>query len=135
MSTSDQSPRSDRIQAECQDDPEPTPANKMNSVVWGNRELNFIPAPDELTEEIKLPKYAIGDRVSWHPLPSRDFGIITGLEYAPAEHLQAWGWRYIVWLDPDSPSHSCTRTDIAWEEDLLLQSPESASTAIEVNQQ
>ncbi|HEY9626473.1 MAG TPA: hypothetical protein V6C84_04160 [Coleofasciculaceae cyanobacterium] len=69
------------------------------------------------------PKLKIGDRVCWHPLPAQDFGIITGLEYAPAEHLQSWSWKYVVWLDPQSPSREWTQQDSAWEDDLALCKP------------
>ncbi|HEY9697673.1 MAG TPA: hypothetical protein V6D10_10450 [Trichocoleus sp.] len=78
--------------------------------------LNSLPA--DFPHHIPEPKFQLGDRVRWHPLPNEDFGTITGIEYAPADHLNSWGWRYTVWLDAHSPSRNWTMTDIAWEEDL-----------------
>ncbi|HEY9631405.1 MAG TPA: hypothetical protein V6C84_29285 [Coleofasciculaceae cyanobacterium] len=83
--------------------------------------------PNNFPQDLPTPKFKIGDRVCWHPLPAQDFGIITGLEYAPAEHLQGWSWKYVVWLDPQSPSHEWTQQDSAWEDDLTLYTPEPAT--------
>lgn len=70
-----------------------------------------------------LPKFQLGDRVRFVPMPAEDHGIITGLQFAPAEHLQGWAWRYIVWLDDQSPSRAWTCSDLAWEDDLQLLAP------------
>jgi hypothetical protein len=90
--------------------------------------------PDRFPEHTPTPKFGFGNRVYWQPLSSTDFGVITGVEYAPAEHLQSWAWRYVVWLDPQSPSCAWTHTDEAWEEDLELQPLESASGLEEVDE-
>jgi hypothetical protein len=74
---------------------------------------------------ISQPQFKIGDQVCWHPFPTSDFGMITGLEFAPAKHLQSWEWRYTIWLDPRSPSYGWIYTDIAWEQDLKLHSTTS----------
>lgn len=85
----------------------------------------FLTLPEEFPQTSALPKFQLGDRVRFIPLRAEAFGTITGLQYAPAEHLQAWGWRYTLWLDPQSPSHTWTCTDLAWEDDLelLVQAP------------
>lgn len=70
--------------------------------------------PRDFPSSVSVPKYAIGDRVRFIP----DYGIVTGLQYAPAEHLQDWAWRYTLWLDPQSPSRAWTDSDLAWEGDL-----------------
>jgi hypothetical protein len=80
--------------------------------------------PQGFPDGIGSPRFNIGHHVHWNPLPSRDFGIVTGLEYAPADHLQAWSWRYVVRLDPQSPSSAWVLTDTAWEDDLELLMPE-----------
>ena len=69
------------------------------------------------------PKYAIGDRVRLIPMPAEDYGIVTGFQYAPAEHLQDWAWCYTIWLDPQSPSRAWTPSDLAWEADLQRLTP------------
>ncbi|MBD1867204.1 hypothetical protein H6F95_07795 [Cyanobacteria bacterium FACHB-471] len=83
---------------------------------------NFsLQLPAEFPKDILSPKFNLGDRVCWHPLPSQDFGTITGLQYAPAPHLNAWGWQYIIFLSPHSLSSAWVQIDVAWEEDLALQ--------------
>lgn len=67
---------------------------------------------------IQQPMFQLGDRIRWHPRPTADFGIITGLQYTPAPHLNTWAWKYTIWLDLDSPSHAWTTSDTAWEADL-----------------
>ena len=79
--------------------------------------------PRNFPHEISQPKYAIGDRVRFIPVPAEDFGIVTGLQYAPADHLQDWAWRYTIWLDPQSPSYAWTPSDLAWEADLQRLTP------------
>lgn len=74
--------------------------------------------PDSFPNSLSSPTFRIGDRVRFVPLPAEDYGIIVGLQFAPAEHFQGWGWRYIIWLDPQSPSRAWTDSDLAWEGDL-----------------
>ncbi len=70
-----------------------------------------------------MPKYAIGDRIRFVPVPAEDFGIVVGIQLAPAEHLQDWAWRYVIWLDDQSPSRAWTYSDLAWEDDIQLLVP------------
>ncbi|MBD2094073.1 hypothetical protein H6F90_02750 [Trichocoleus sp. FACHB-591] len=91
--------------------------------------------PEGFPHQIPQPRLRIGDRVSWRPLPSQDFGTVTGLQYAPAEHLKSWAWRYLIWLDPQSPSHAWTCTDTAWEADLELLTTDQRNTTLEVGQE
>ncbi len=79
--------------------------------------------PDDFLVRMPSPKFQLGDRVRFVPIPSNDFGIITGLQFAPAEHLEDWTWRYVVWLDDQSPSRAWTCSDLAWEDDLQLLFP------------
>ncbi len=79
--------------------------------------------PQAFPQRLQAPKFNIGDRVRFVPMPAEDFGIITGLQFTPAEHLQDWAWRYVVWLDNQSPSHQWTPSDLAWEDDLQLLAP------------
>lgn len=82
---------------------------------------------DGFPDLVSPPKLKLGDRVRWRPLPAEDFGSIIGIEYAQADHLEGWGWRYTVWLDARSPSSAWTQTDVAWEDDLLLLETEESS--------
>ncbi|XGV96557.1 MAG: hypothetical protein ACAF41_27975 [Leptolyngbya sp. BL-A-14] len=79
--------------------------------------------PKDFPQGVSGPRYAIGDRVRFVPIPAEDYGIITGLQFAPAEHLRNWAWRYVVWLDDQSPSRKWTSSDLAWEDDLQLLAP------------
>jgi len=76
--------------------------------------------PKGFPATVPSPKFQIGDYVRWQPQPTEDFGIITGLHYAPAQPLQSWVWKYTVWLAPSSPSQHWIRSDMAWESDLEL---------------
>lgn len=78
--------------------------------------LNALPA--DFPDHLPAPNFQIGERVQWRPQPTLDFGTITGLQYAPAHHIQTWAWKYIIWLDCHSPSRLWITTDTAWETDL-----------------
>lgn len=77
--------------------------------------------PEGFPSKVPPPKFKLGDQVCWHPRPSKDFGTIIGIQFAPAQHLQKWNWLYVVFLALNSPSRSWVQADLAWEEDLLLQ--------------
>ncbi|MBD2054644.1 hypothetical protein H6F88_01130 [Oculatella sp. FACHB-28] len=79
-----------------------------------------LPLPEKFPHSTSAPKFNLGDQVCWHPLPSQDFGTIVGLQYAPASHLKAWSWRYLILLSPASPSRAWVQADLAWEDDLRL---------------
>ena len=74
--------------------------------------------PEGFPQMSSAPRFQLGDRVRFVPLLAEAYGIIVGLRFAPAEHLQ--GWRYIIWLDLQSPSRVWTSSDLAWEDDLPL---------------
>ena len=78
--------------------------------------LDYLPKGFPAT--VPAPKFQIGDRVRWQPQPTEDLGTITGLHYAPVQHLQSWAWKYTVWLALSSPSQRWIRSDMAWESDL-----------------
>ena len=76
--------------------------------------------PKGFPATVPPPKFQLGDRVRWQPQPTEDFGTITGLHYAPAQHLEGWAWKYTVWLALSSPSQGWISSDSAWEPDLEL---------------
>lgn len=80
----------------------------------------FFALPKEFLRTSALPKFRLGDRARFIPMPAEDYGIVVGLQFAPAAHLQGWRWRYTIWLDPESPSRAWTDSDLAWEADLQL---------------
>lgn len=65
------------------------------------------------------PRYVEGTRVRWVSVDeNREWGVILGRFYAFALHLCAWSWRYVVWIESDSPSAEWIVADTAWENDL-----------------
>ncbi len=102
----------------------------LNAIRHGNSEI----LPDSISREIQLPEsglpinfpdvktpdYSEGKKVRWQSvLETSDFGIVLGRFYAYAPHLCRWSWKYIVWLDKNSPSSEWCVADVAWENDLV----------------
>lgn len=79
--------------------------------------------PQNFPLQTPSPKFQLGDHVRFVPMPAEDYGTIVGIQFTLAEHLQDWVWRYVIWLDDQSPSRQWTRTDLAWEDDLQLLFP------------
>lgn len=74
--------------------------------------------PTDFPLTILSPKFKLGDRVQWHPLPTQDSGIVIGIQYLPVPQHQTWAWKYTIWLDTSSSSRSWVNVDTAWEIDL-----------------
>lgn len=69
--------------------------------------------------DVEVPRFLYGDRLCWvSDNELTDWGIVIGRFYSFAPHRRRWGWCYLIWLDPDSPSSDWVRADIAWEDDL-----------------
>jgi hypothetical protein len=89
---------------------------------------DVLPTPIEVSSPCDLtpnfsdaltPSYVEGTRVRWVSVDeNREWGVILGRFYAFAPHLCAWTWRYVVWIDSDSPSAEWITSDTAWEDDL-----------------
>lgn len=74
---------------------------------------NFTP---NFTDAV-TPRFLEGTRVRW-VAENREWGLVIGRFYAFAPHLCAWTWRYVVWIESDSPSADWIVADTAWEDDL-----------------
>jgi len=77
--------------------------------------------PSAFPHEVQPSSFLIGDRVRWKFLddtPDTDWGCVVGKYYAFASHKFDWRWRYIIWLDDDSPSKEWLVLELAWEDDL-----------------
>lgn len=88
-------------------------------------ELNFLAQSVALAEDFprnSLSAYfQMGDKVRWKPIAEEpDWGMVIGRFYAYAQHRHHWSWKYVVWLDKNSPSSTWVVADVAWEEDLEL---------------
>ena len=69
--------------------------------------------------DVEVPKFLYGDRLRWLSNgETSDWGVAIGRFYSFAPHHGCWRWCYLIWLDPDSPSSTWVRADIAWEDDL-----------------
>jgi len=69
--------------------------------------------------DVEVPNFLYGDRLRWLSNgETTDWGIAIGRFYSFAPHCGRWRWCYLIWLDPDSPSVTWVKADIAWEDDL-----------------
>jgi hypothetical protein len=69
--------------------------------------------------DVEMPRFLYGDRLCWIAQgETPDWGIVIGRFYSFAPHCCHWRWCYLIWLDPDSPSSTWVKVDIAWEDDL-----------------
>jgi hypothetical protein len=82
----------------------------------GQREA--IALSEDFPESLPSFTFKLGDRVRWKPMPSTDWGTITGIEYSWHSPGNSWQPRYKVYLDSESPSRAWTDSDWAWEWDL-----------------
>jgi hypothetical protein len=74
---------------------------------------------------VATPRYPDGSCLRWMPSDGGvDWGIAIGRFYAYAPHLCRWSWKYIIFLDCDSPSAAWIVADTAWEDDLEPLPPE-----------
>lgn len=83
---------------------------------------NSLRSPSDLPAtfpDVETPRFLYGDRLQWiSNSETTDWGSVIGRFYCFAPHCDRWQWCYLIWLDPNSPSSSCVKADIAWEEDL-----------------
>jgi hypothetical protein len=69
--------------------------------------------------DLSQPRFLYGDRLRWiSNHDTTDWGVAIGRFYSFAPHCCRWHWCYLIWLDPDSPSTTWVKADIAWEDDL-----------------
>lgn len=110
-------------------------SSNWNLIAWHTKNLESLILPKDFPTELATPKYDIGTRCRWIPLSTPiDRGTIIGRVVVPSgstgQQLQHWGWLYLVFLDPDSPSHSWVVAEWAEEDDIeLLQMSEPNSTS------
>lgn len=84
--------------------------------------LHFPPPTTDLPAtfpDVDMPRFLYGDRLRWlSNHETTDWGVAIGRFYNFAPHRCRWHWCYLIWLDPDSPSSTWVKADIAWEDDL-----------------
>jgi hypothetical protein len=94
----------------------------LNLPILQARELSGLDLPPGFPNAIGLPKYPVGSRCRWVPMPATDWGIVIGQAYAPSKLDDAastrWDWSYLLLLDADSPSRQWLLADWVDEADL-----------------
>lgn len=76
---------------------------------------------DHLPDTFTTPRFKIGDFLRY--IPENDFspldkGKTIGFYYCYAVHRGTWMWRYVLWLDEDSPSRDWLKATGVWEDDV-----------------
>lgn len=94
-----------------------------------------IELSDDALANIAAPKFFIGDRVCWRPLPGEhdplEGGCVVGMKYWATAFAELpvlgddaeAGWQYLIYLDQNAPSSAWVKTDWAAESDLIAQKP------------
>lgn len=103
---------------------------RLNS--WRKQANKQTDLPTNFSKHLPTPKYSVGDRCRWIPMPETDWGTVMGSVYAP-DHFNSYpksrsAWVYLLLLDIDSPSRQWTETDWVDEEDLELIDPQIPSS-------
>ncbi|MGK7930887.1 MAG: hypothetical protein AB4041_05570 [Microcystaceae cyanobacterium] len=76
---------------------------------------------NHLPNTFRTPLFKIGDLLRYIPENDSsplDQGKIIGLYYCYAVHQGTWMWRYVLWLDEDSPSRDWLKATVVWESDV-----------------
>ena len=106
--------------------------NNLRLSSWRNRANKKTEQLQVFPEHVLVPKYSVGDRCRWIPLPETEWGTIIGLVYMPGssdkQSSLQWVWVYLLLLDLDSPSRGWVDADWVEEEDLELFSSQTPST-------
>jgi hypothetical protein len=79
--------------------------------------------PEVFPEIVPQQKFQLGEQVRWRTVPNPDFGCILGVVYTHSASCIATGLHYLILLDQQSPSHSITHYDFAFEEDIERLNP------------
>lgn len=76
---------------------------------------------DRLPDTFTNPRFKIGKKLRYIPETDSspiDRGQIIGFYYCYAVAKAIWMWRYVLWLDEDSPSRDWLKTTVVWEDDV-----------------
>ncbi len=97
---------------------------------------------DDDLAPLPVPKFFIGDRVCWSPLPGEEEplegGCIIGMKYStpnysePPVSLEGTNaeWQYLIYLNSTAPSRAWIQTDWAAESDLVFQEPHDSNSPV-----
>ncbi len=79
--------------------------------------------PEVVPEHLPRQQFQLGEQVRWRQVPNPDFGHILGVVYTHSASCSVTGLHYLILLDQQSPSHSITHYDFAFEEDIERLNP------------
>lgn len=113
-----------RSEADQPDSLSPSVRDEFDLIPWQSKAQRAIELPLNFPEAVSVPRYALGTRCRWIPMPETDWGTIIGQVYTPQEsqgaEIPQWSWIYLLLLDSSSPSHQWLLADWVDEEDLEL---------------
>ena len=93
----------------------------------GQQDIFSAPITTEYPQSVELPNllntpppdYSIGTKVRLIPIDdATEWGTIIGNYLCYAEHHCKWQWKYILFLDFDSPSADWVKTTFAWQDEI-----------------
>lgn len=101
----------------------------------GDRNLFAVPITLEYPQStefpnllnLPVPRYAIGVKVRLAPvLGAAEWGTLIGFYWGYAPHRCQWMYRYIIYLDRDSPSAAWIQSTFTWENEIECQLGETS---------
>jgi len=101
--------------------------NYLQAKRLAQQDIFDAPITTEYPQSVELPNllntpppdYSIGTKVRLTPIDgATEWGTIIGYYLCYAEHHCKWQWKYILFLDFDSPSAAWVKTTFAWQDEI-----------------
>ena len=101
--------------------------NYLQAKHLGQQDIFDAPITREYPQGVELPNllntpppdYSIGSKVRLTPIDgATEWGTLIGYYLCYAEHHCKWQWKYILFLDFDSPSADWVKTTNAWQDEI-----------------
>ena len=101
--------------------------NYLQAKHLGQQDIFSAPITREYPQGVELPNllntpppdYSIGSKVRLTPIDgATEWGTLIGNYLAYAPRVRKWQWKYILFLDFDSPSAAWVKTTFAWQDEI-----------------
>lgn len=101
--------------------------NYLQAKRLGQQDIFSVPITREYPQSVELPNllntpppnYSIGSKVRLTPIDgATEWGTLIGNYLAYAPRVREWQWKYILFLDKDSPSADWVKTTNAWQDEI-----------------
>ncbi|MGI2906958.1 hypothetical protein [Tolypothrix sp. VBCCA 56010] len=101
--------------------------NYLQAIHYGQQDIFSAPITREYPQGVELPNllnisppnYSIGSKVRLTPIDgATEWGTLIGYYLCYASHRCKWQWKYILFLDFDSPSADWVKTTFAWQDEI-----------------